>query len=144
MVNESTMFEDRTILTGIALMLLGIILIIIANFPLFVLDSAIIGFPIILMILAGWLMHSKNSQPFTIVFRYSAAAFLLAASIELIFVFFFLSLIGQMDVYSTIQSNLQGLAFPIAIFGLASSTLSGIESNIAIRNDLSQIKEHLG
>jgi hypothetical protein len=76
--------------------------------------------------------------------KYSAADFLLAASIELIVVFILLSFIGRTDVYSTIQSNLQGIAFPVAIFGLASSTLSGIESNMIIRNDLSQIKEHLG
>lgn len=125
---------------GIILISAGLLLSAFSNSPVQVLQIVIVLFPVLLAIGAGYVMYCKNSHKRVEAFVYSSGALVLAASFELIFLFFTLQFFNKMDVYSQLINQFQGLEFPIAIFALAISLIMGIEANVAIRKELSEIK----
>lgn len=124
-------------------MIIGLFLITFGNFPILVIQLVIILFPVLLVLGAGSVMYKKNSHKFVETFAYSSAFFALAVSLEFIFLFFLLQIFNKTDDYCQLVNQFQGLGFPIAIFGLTLSIVMGIESNMTIRKELSEIKGSL-
>ncbi|MGA2121458.1 MAG: hypothetical protein ABSG49_05370 [Methanoregula sp.] len=139
MTEKSNLSGKPMVWYGIILIIVGLLLLTFVNFPILFLQLGIVLFPVILAVGAGYVMYKKNSHKVGEAFLYSSGALVLAASVELIVLFFIL----QSDVYSKLISNFQGLEFPIAVFALAVSIVTGIESTVSIRNNLAEINERL-
>lgn len=144
MCKMRSLIYDPVVRFSLILICLDLLLLLFLSAPMIVTQTLLVVFPLFLAFFSGLEMYNKNDQKWGEALLYGGGALLFFASVELIIVFFLLQFSKQTDVFTNLMSNLQGLAFPIALFGLALSITSGVERSVSIRKDLSQIKECLG